>query len=88
RIKTFEAPSYQEALAEIKRDLGEDALILRTRALHDGSEEEEGPRVEIVAATEASPVPPPRGPAAPGPGLPEPEPPDSGEAAELKALML
>jgi len=49
RIKRFEAKDTQSAMAMVKRELGEDAVILATRSLP--SEEKGGrSRIEVVAA--------------------------------------
>jgi flagellar biosynthesis protein FlhF len=50
KIKKFLAPSFREALTQIKKELGEDAIIL-------SSEEVNGlrPKVEVVAAIEQAP---------------------------------
>ncbi len=54
RLKLFRAPTTREAMAQIRADLGEDALILATRKVADG--------VEITTAWEApdaaAPMPP------------------------------
>ncbi|MFQ5449143.1 MAG: flagellar biosynthesis protein FlhF [Nitrospinaceae bacterium] len=55
RIKKYIAPNYPDALAEVKKQLGDDALILNTRTLRqDTGLGEKGPpfAVEITAAVE------------------------------------
>ena len=63
RLKLFRAPTVNAAMAQVRRELGPDALILSTRRVLDG--------VEVTAAVEgdaaaAAPVPPPA-PAPPSP---------------------
>ncbi|MEW6219229.1 MAG: flagellar biosynthesis protein FlhF [Thermodesulfobacteriota bacterium] len=66
KIKRYQAPDIQTALAMIKRDLGEDALILTTRPLggrHRNGRGQTGRGVEVVAAVDpdgAPAAPPPR----------------------------
>ncbi len=55
RIRRFVASSYSGALDQVKKELGENALILSTRSLEEGSEvaaNGERPVVEITAAVE------------------------------------
>ena len=54
RVKTFEAASMQDALAIVKREMGEDAFILstRTRAAADGA------LIEVTAAVDEAVAPP------------------------------
>ena len=57
RIRKFLATSYTEALNKVKKELGEDALVLSTRSLDLGTALREGKkfaRVEITAAVEPS----------------------------------
>src|ERR1700739_3898433 len=56
RLKLFRAPGMQAAMAQLRAELGADALILGTRRVAGG--------VEITAALEpAEPAPPPPDPA-------------------------
>ena len=48
RLKLFRAPSVNAAMAQVRRDLGADALILSTRRVPEG--------VEVTAAVEADPT--------------------------------
>lgn len=56
-LKTYRARSMSEALAEVKKDLGRDAVILHTRSLRVGGVLGVGTRglVEVTAALEAPP---------------------------------
>jgi flagellar biosynthesis protein FlhF len=61
RIKRFEAKDVQEALRQVKEVLGEEAVILSSRKIKKPSSRPgsfDGPRVEVVAATD-QPVNPP-----------------------------
>jgi flagellar biosynthesis protein FlhF len=51
RLKIYRAPSMAEAMARIRAELGNDALILATRRVGDG--------VEVTAALEPDDAPPP-----------------------------
>ena len=51
RLKLYRAPAMAEAMARIRAELGNDALILSTRRVGDG--------VEITAALEPDDPPPP-----------------------------
>jgi flagellar biosynthesis protein FlhF len=68
RIKRFEASDTYSAMAMVKEELGEDAVILSTRNLPGKSGSSRGgPRIEVVAAMEYDPepeitVPPPEAP--------------------------
>ena len=56
RIRRFLASNYSEALNKVKKELGEDALVLSTRSLVPGANPEEGSgtaKVEITAAFES-----------------------------------
>ncbi len=69
RLKSFSARTLTEAMAEVRKALGENAIIVAT------SEEAEG--VRVTAALDDSPLPPPAPPAA-TPEFPlEPDDPDS-----------
>ena len=57
RLKLYRAPAMAEAMARVRAELGEDALILATRRVGDG--------VEVTAATEPEDLPPPLAPADP-----------------------
>lgn len=57
QMKTFKARSMTEAVARIKEELGEDAVIVATRRLHDGT-------VDVTAARERGVTVPPPGPIA------------------------
>ena len=55
RIKKFTASNYSTALTEVKKELGEDALILSTRSIKPPTPvagRQEATRVEITAAVE------------------------------------
>lgn len=58
RLRLFRAPAMQAAMAQLRAELGPDALILGTRRVAGG--------VEITAATEPDPI------AEPAPPLPDP----------------
>ena len=70
RIKRFEASDTHSAMAMVKEELGEDAVILSTRNLPGKSGSARGgPRIEVVAAMEYDPepeitLPPPEAPGA------------------------
>jgi len=72
RIKRFEASDTYSAMAMVKEELGEDAVILSTRNLPGKSGSARGgPRIEVVAAMEYDPepeitVPPPEAPGTEG----------------------
>jgi flagellar biosynthesis protein FlhF len=55
RLKLFRAPTVNAAIAQVRRELGADALILSTRRVQDG--------VEVTAALEGDAAPPPAPPA-------------------------
>jgi flagellar biosynthesis protein FlhF len=58
RIKRFEASDTHSAMAMVKEELGEDAVILSTRNLPGKSGTGRGgPRIEVVAAMEYDPEP-------------------------------
>ena len=62
-LKTYTAPTMAEALVEVKKDLGADAVILHTRSYKTGGLLGMGGRqvVEITASTtEPAGTPPPR----------------------------
>ncbi|MBT7591579.1 MAG: flagellar biosynthesis protein FlhF, partial [Candidatus Scalindua sp.] len=52
RIKSFIAPTVQEALAAVKRDMGDSSIILETRNIEEGDMKSESGQelVEVVAA--------------------------------------
>ena len=54
RLKLYRAPAMAEAMARIRAELGNDALILSTRRVGDG--------VEVTAALEPDDAPPPLAP--------------------------
>jgi flagellar biosynthesis protein FlhF len=54
KIKKFIAPTLPEALAKIKQDLGQDAVILKTRFNSSGSIGKGEKSVEVTAAIDAS----------------------------------
>jgi flagellar biosynthesis protein FlhF len=54
RLKLYRAPAIAEAMARVRAELGEDALILATRRVGDG--------VEVTAALEPDEAPPPLAP--------------------------
>ena len=51
RLKIYRAPRMAEAMARVRTELGEDALILASRQVDDG--------VEVTAALEVEDDPPP-----------------------------
>jgi flagellar biosynthesis protein FlhF len=57
RLKTFRAPTMADAMAQVRADLGAEALILNTRRTGSG--------VEITAALEPAPDPDPPAPPSP-----------------------
>jgi len=56
RVKTFEAASMQEALAVVKRDMGEEAFILSTRTKRRKSLLGEETYIEVTAAVDEQPA--------------------------------
>ena len=70
RVKTFEAASMQEALAVVKRDMGEEAFILSTRTKRRKTPMGEETYIEVTAAVDESPVA--AAPASPTYGLRDP----------------
>jgi len=56
RLKSFTAKTAAEAMAEVRKALGDNAIIVATR--------EEGGEVRVTAALDDSPLPPPAPPAA------------------------
>ena len=58
KLKTYRAESMASALAQVKRDLGKDAVILHTRAYKSGAVLGFGgkPVVEITASDDATPA--------------------------------
>ncbi|MDR3570036.1 MAG: hypothetical protein P4L43_18590 [Syntrophobacteraceae bacterium] len=52
QVKTFTAPTMEKALAQVKKELGPEAIILSTRKLTEGLGE---PCFEVSAATEQQP---------------------------------
>jgi flagellar biosynthesis protein FlhF len=73
-IKTYRAVSAQEAIRMVKKEMGADAVILRTRTLSPpkGDSAAEGRRVEVTAAVDYEPS---------GDGFP------SNGSAEIKTLL-
>jgi len=63
RVKTFEAASMQEALAVVKRDMGEDAFILSTRTRRRRTPLGEEAYIEVTAAVDEASAPPRPAPA-------------------------
>ena len=59
RLKVFRAAGTREAMARVRAELGDEALILSTRRVADG--------VEVTAALEPAETPPPRPARAPDP---------------------
>ncbi|BDU73539.1 flagellar biosynthesis protein FlhF [Mesoterricola silvestris] len=83
RVKTFEAASMQEALAVVKRDMGEEAFILSTRTKRRKSLMGEETYIEVTAAVDEQPAP-----ASPTYGLRDPlasRPPEPPKPAPAKA---
>jgi len=65
RIKRFEAPDIQTAMAMIKKELGKDALILSTKKIasgKNGRDERNPDRIEVMAAVEQNLRPFPESP--------------------------
>jgi flagellar biosynthesis protein FlhF len=62
QLKTYRAPSMAEALAQVKKDLGSEAVILHTRSYKAGGIAGVGARsvVEITASDQAPRARPPR----------------------------
>jgi flagellar biosynthesis protein FlhF len=58
RLKLYRAPAMAQAMARIRAELGDDALILGTRRVGDG--------VEVTAAQDPDDAPPPLAPPDPG----------------------
>ncbi len=75
RVKRFTAPDITEALRQVRRELGPEAVILSTGRLPRGG-------VEVSAAVE-----PPAGAAQPAGSAPEPEP-EQGDTVSLLARRL
>jgi len=57
RVKTFEAASMQEALAVVKRDMGEEAFILSTRTKRRKTPLGEETYIEVTAAVDEATAP-------------------------------
>ncbi|QDV67270.1 Flagellar biosynthesis protein FlhF [Rosistilla carotiformis] len=71
-IRTFQAPTLQEALAEIRRQMGSDATVLHTRDVHRGMFGLLGKsHVEVTAGLKPKPVHPPRASQPPVPSASE-----------------
>ena len=75
RLKLFRANTVAAAIAQVRTELGEDALILSTRRIGEG--------IEVTAAAEPEPVQ--NGPAPPAPKPPAPAQP-APDQAKLSAL--
>jgi len=71
RIKTFEAPTAQEALALAKMELGEDAVVLNTKHVRAGGLNglRGGTKVELMAAADENSTPAPAPAQTPAPPL-------------------
>lgn len=86
QIKRYEAATIQEALIKIRKDLGEEAVILSTKRLRTGK----SPLIEVTAARDggAAPGPPAGGPSgrAEG-GVKQPQGDLAGRIAEMAALL-
>ncbi len=54
KIKKYEAPSLPEALAKIKQDIGEEAVILKTRFKRRRVKGQVGKNVEVTAAVDST----------------------------------
>lgn len=79
RIKRFEASDTYSAMAMVKEELGEDAVILSTRNLPGKSGSARGgPRIEVVAAMEYDPEPEITLPPQESPGKDSPRPKAAG----------
>ncbi len=55
KIKKVQATSIQEALAEIRREFGPDAIILHTKQLRNNRVDSSGPQVEVTAGIDQEP---------------------------------
>jgi len=58
QVRTFQARQIREALAQVRREMGADAVILSTRKLRRGLGLLPSAGIEVTAALEAAPVPP------------------------------
>src|ERR1700683_2666868 len=77
RLKLFRAPAMAAAMAQLRAELGPDALILSTRRVAGG--------VEITAALEPDDLlPPPLPGSSQRPPLPPSSPPDPARLAALR----
>lgn len=74
RLKSFTAKTAAEAMAEVRKVLGENAIIVATR--------EEGGEVRVTAALDDSPLPPPPPPAATPEFYDDPTDPESIDAID------
>lgn len=85
RIKRFLAPAVEEAVRQVRREFGPDALLLQVRTVHRGWLARLGlrrPWVEVVAALDDAPPPPVARREAPVPEpAAAPQRPDEQEAA-------
>ena len=69
RIRKFTAPTLAEALAQVKRELGEQAILLKTRPLDPRLDGRKG--YEVTAAQDQEPLVSVREPLAPVPPPPK-----------------
>lgn len=56
KIKKVQATTVQEALAEIRKDFGPDAIILHTKQLRSNPPDYTGPKVEVTAGIDEEPA--------------------------------
>jgi flagellar biosynthesis protein FlhF len=80
RLKTYTAPSITAAMAQIRRELGADAIIVATRSGRGGRE------AQVTAAVDSAPARPGRAPGTVLRTPPEPGPP-SGVSACIAAAL-
>lgn len=80
RLKSFTAKTAAEAMAEVRKALGDNAIIVATR--------EEGGEVRVTAALDDSPLPPPAPPAATPEPYDDPTDPESLDAVDQVVAAL
>ena len=80
RLKSFTAKTTAEAMAEVRKALGDNAIIVATR--------EEGGEVRVTAALDDSPLPPPPPPTATPEIYSEPTDPESLDAVDQVVAAL
>ena len=90
RVKTYRAPTLAEALAEVKADMGSDAVIVQTRRLRQGgilgmlATE----IVEVTAAVDPAPTQPAKRSKAVAPPREQAVPEEKNDDAKLLAVHL